>query len=98
MARQYTAKQLERTVREICLELPEADEKETWGHPTFRIRDKIFVGFGTSEEGVSTLAMKAPPGVQEALLGEGHPGQQVGRGKGSVSTKRCRSLPHMWSR
>ena len=27
-------------VREICLALPEATEKEAWGRPTFRIRDK----------------------------------------------------------
>ena len=36
-------------VRELCLSLPEATEKETWcdettpGHPTFRVRDEIFV-------------------------------------------------------
>jgi hypothetical protein len=38
-----------REVRELCLGLPETTEKETWGdeenagHPTFRVRDKIFV-------------------------------------------------------
>ena len=36
-------------VRALCLSLPDVTEKETWGdaetpgHPTFRIRDKIFV-------------------------------------------------------
>ena len=36
-------------VRALCLALPETTEKATWGdestpgHPTFRIRDKIFV-------------------------------------------------------
>jgi len=36
-------------VRVLCLGLPETTEKETWGdesnagHPTFRVRDKIFV-------------------------------------------------------
>ena len=36
-------------VRSLCLSLPEATEKATWGdeehagHPTFRVRDKIFV-------------------------------------------------------
>ena len=29
-------------LRAICLELPEAVEKETWEIPTFRVRDKIF--------------------------------------------------------
>ena len=36
-------------VRTLCLSLPDVTEKETWGdeetpgHPTFRIRDKIFL-------------------------------------------------------
>jgi hypothetical protein len=36
-------------VRALCLGLPETTEKETWGdetnagHPTFRVRDRIFV-------------------------------------------------------
>ena len=36
-------------VRALCLALPETTEKETWGdettpgHPTFRVRDKIYV-------------------------------------------------------
>ena len=34
--------------RSIALALPEATEKETWGHPTFRVRNKIFSGIGSS--------------------------------------------------
>ena len=36
-------------VRTLCMSLPEVTERETWGdatnpgHPTFRIRDRIFV-------------------------------------------------------
>jgi hypothetical protein len=29
-------------LRRLCLALPEAAEKETWGDPTFRVRDRIF--------------------------------------------------------
>lgn len=29
-------------VRRLALSLPETEERETWGHPTFRVRDKIF--------------------------------------------------------
>ena len=32
-------------LRAICLALPEVVEKEAWGDPTFRVRDKIF-GYG----------------------------------------------------
>ena len=53
---------------------PEAEERETWGHPTFRVRNKIFATFGLDEEsGQATMAMKAPPGEQELLLATGEP-------------------------
>jgi hypothetical protein len=44
--------------RELALSLPEAVEKETWGHPTFRVRDKMFGSMsndGTSGTVKSTL-------------------------------------------
>ena len=28
--------------RRLCLSLPEAEERETWGEATFRVRDRIF--------------------------------------------------------
>ncbi len=73
--------------REICLELPEAVEKETWGHPTFRVRDKIFAGIGVGADAwvpdaddtdaqpveLTTMTMKAAPGEQESLLAVGRP-------------------------
>jgi len=37
-------------LRKLCAELPETEELETWGHPTFRVRDKIFASFGESED------------------------------------------------
>jgi len=55
-------------LREICLVLPEAVEKETWGEATFRVRDKIFAMAGVGDSGVS-MSCKAPPGVQEMLVG-----------------------------
>jgi predicted DNA-binding protein (MmcQ/YjbR family) len=55
-------------LREICLALPEAAEKETWGEATFRVRDKIFA-VAAVEEGRATMSCKAPPGVQEMLVG-----------------------------
>lgn len=56
-------------LREICLALPEAEEKPFGGHvaPAFRIRDKMFVMI--AEDG-SELWVKAGPGVQEALIAE----------------------------
>ena len=61
-------------VRAVCLVFPEATEKKTWGHPTFRVRDKIFASLGIAEEDdVPVMTMKAAPGEQESLLAEGHP-------------------------
>jgi predicted DNA-binding protein (MmcQ/YjbR family) len=54
-------------VRDICLALPEAEERSFGGHtaPAFRVRDKIFVM--TSEDGTS-MTMKAPRGAQQVLV------------------------------
>ena len=60
-------------VRDIALAFPEATERETWGHPTFRVRDKIFVTFGDDAEAGTYLTMKAAAGEQESLLAEGEP-------------------------
>jgi len=55
-------------LRAICLALPEAVEKETWGEATFRVREKIFV-VASVEEGSASMSCKAPPGAQEILVG-----------------------------
>lgn len=54
-------------VREICLALPDVEERPFGGHtaPSYRIRDKFFVM--TSEDG-GYMTFKAGPGVQEALV------------------------------
>ncbi len=55
-------------LRAICLALPEATEKEAWGDPTFRVRDKIFAMPKTGD-GRLSVWLKAPPGAQEILVG-----------------------------
>lgn len=55
-------------LRAICLALPEAVEKEAWGDPTFRVRDKIFA-MEKHGDGRSSLWCKAPPGSQHVLVG-----------------------------
>ena len=58
-------------VRALCLSLPEATEKETWGddenpgHPTFRVKDKIFVIMADDGSGGS---IKTSTEEQTALL------------------------------
>ncbi|HVL25447.1 MAG TPA: MmcQ/YjbR family DNA-binding protein [Thermomicrobiales bacterium] len=60
-----------RRLRALAMGLPEAEERETWGNPTFRVRDKIFVMYRT-DEGRGAAWCKAPEGVQELLV-QGHP-------------------------
>lgn len=60
-------------IRDIALGFPEATERETWGHPTFRVRDKIFTSYGVDDEGRAQVTMKAAPGEHESLLAEGEP-------------------------
>lgn len=55
-------------LRAICLALPEATEKEAWGDPTFRVRDKIFAMLKQGD-GRPSLWCKAPPGSQMVLTG-----------------------------
>lgn len=55
-------------LRAICLALPEAEERETWGDPTFRVRSKIFA-LERSGDGRVSLWCKAPPGSQHVLVG-----------------------------
>jgi hypothetical protein len=53
-------------VRRLVSELPETEERETWGHPTFRVRDKMFAGM--AEDG-SRMSVKADRAAQAALVG-----------------------------
>jgi predicted DNA-binding protein (MmcQ/YjbR family) len=55
-------------LRAICLALPEAVEKEAWGDPTFRVRDRIFA-MEKRGDGRSSLWCKAPAGSQMVLVG-----------------------------
>jgi hypothetical protein len=60
---------LEQRLREVCLALPEAVERETWGHATFRVREKIFAMTGEDDDGAVSVRCKARPGVQGMLVG-----------------------------
>ena len=54
-------------LRAVCLALPEATERETWGDPTFRVREKIFA-MARGGEASNAMWCKARPGVQEMLV------------------------------
>lgn len=51
----------------ICLSLPEATEKEAWGDPTYRVKDKIFA-MEKRGDGQASVWCKAPAGAQEILV------------------------------
>jgi predicted DNA-binding protein (MmcQ/YjbR family) len=56
-------------LRKLCLALPESAEKEAWGDPTWRVRDRIFaMQKGNYEGGRPSLWCKAPPGAQHVLV------------------------------
>jgi len=54
-------------LRRICLALPDAEERETWDLPTYRVRDRIFAMEVEGPRGISFWC-KAPRGSQEILL------------------------------
>jgi hypothetical protein len=65
-----TRRDLLRSVREICLSLPETTEKEAWSAPTFRVKKKMFAMFMNNHHGDEKVALwlDAPPGDQELLV------------------------------
>lgn len=54
-------------LRQIALEQPDAEEVETWGHPTFRVGGHIFVGL---DEVAGTANINASLETQASLMGE----------------------------
>jgi hypothetical protein len=52
-------------LRQVVQSLPEAEERETWGHPTFRVRDKMFAAM--SDDG-QQASVKATRQEQAALI------------------------------
>jgi hypothetical protein len=52
--------------RRLALSFPEAEERETWGHPTFRVRDKMFMALAADGRSAS---VKATREAQAALVG-----------------------------
>jgi hypothetical protein len=45
-------------VRRIALSLPETEERETWGEPTFRTKNKIFVTLSSDGKQAAVKARK----------------------------------------
>ena len=67
-------------VRELALALPEAEEKEHWGRPSFRVRNKIFATLWENER---RAVVKVPKEIQSALVASApqtffHPGNFQG--------------------
>jgi hypothetical protein len=53
------------SVRRIALGFPEAEERETWGEATFRVRNKIFLMLGADGK---RAAVKSTRDEQAAVL------------------------------
>lgn len=51
--------------RRLCLSMPEAEERETWGEATFRVRDRIFA-MGSPDGGF--VSVKASLDDQAGLV------------------------------
>jgi len=57
-------------LRKICLALPDTVEKEAWGEPTWRVRDKMFAMFDNNHHNAGRIAVwcKAPLGYQSMMV------------------------------
>lgn len=54
-------------LQKLAAAYPETSEVETWGHPTFRVRDKIFASFG-EYDGRSIVGCKQTHADQAILV------------------------------
>ena len=45
-------------LRQVVRSLPEAEERETWGHPTFRVRDRMFAAMSDDGQEASVKATR----------------------------------------
>jgi hypothetical protein len=55
----------ERQLRNLVTAFPGTQEQQTWGHPTYRVRGRIFVGF---DPDTGRAIVKAEPSTQHALV------------------------------
>ena len=59
-------------LRKLCLALPEAQEVEAWGEPTFRVRNKLFAMHADANTnhgaGRPAVWIKAAPGNQDLMV------------------------------
>ncbi|MBO4164523.1 MULTISPECIES: MmcQ/YjbR family DNA-binding protein [Micromonospora] len=55
-------------VRDFALAMPEAVEQETWGHPTFRVRERIFAS--TSADGVVAIVRASKEDQAELMAAD----------------------------
>ena len=57
-------------VREICLSLPDTEEKLAWGEPTFRVGGRLFLMFANNHHNDGRIAvwLAAPDGVQRDVV------------------------------
>ena len=65
-----TRPELLKKVRELCLSFPATSEKEAWGGPTFRVKDKMFVMYLDGHHGDGRIALwcKADADDRDALV------------------------------
>jgi predicted DNA-binding protein (MmcQ/YjbR family) len=56
--------------RDLCLALPDTEEKIAWSSPTFRVHGRLFVMFTNNHHGDGRIAIwvAAPPGAQQDLV------------------------------
>ncbi|WP_073255056.1 MmcQ/YjbR family DNA-binding protein [Cryptosporangium aurantiacum] len=55
-------------MRALALGLPEATEVEAWGHPTFRVRNKMFATCASDDTPDPTASFKATLEEQAELI------------------------------
>lgn len=80
--RRETPRQVLARLRRLCLALPETRETPTWGHPNFRVGDKIFAAFHDDAAGSPCIWLKADADALLDLPGAARRFSQARHGAG----------------
>jgi len=83
-------------LRKICLALPETKETNTWGHPNFRVGEKIFAVF-EEYKGELGICVKVGKLIQGVFLDDPRFFRTPYVGKYGWVTLRVHSAPLNWT-
>lgn len=84
-------------LRSLCLGLPETKETLTWGHPNFRVGEKIFCSFSSGDYPEHpSISLKVGKDIQRVFLRDERFYKAPSVGQHGWVSLRCNAGPLHW--